>query len=109
MLNLYLFVLNYNEKNKNYMEIINTELNKKIPNYIIKNKTGYDYRNGGMIEELNITVLESIKKHQILMKLQSGNVSIFDKLIIIEEMNIVSNYGNNIINGGLFDDWNEVF
>jgi hypothetical protein len=109
LLNLYLFVLHYNEKGRKYMEI-NTELNKQTLPYMSlnRNKTGYDYRND-IIEELNLTVLESIKKYQILQKLQSNSISIFDKMVIIEKMNKENNYGSNILNGGLFDSWNENF
>lgn len=106
---LYLFVLNYNEKGKKYMEI-NTELNKQTLPYmrVNINKTGYDYRND-LIEESNTTVLECINKYQILLKLQCNSISIFDKMDIIEKMNKENNYGSNILNGGLFDGWNENF
>jgi len=89
---------------------INTELNKQTLPYmrVNINKTGYDYRND-MIEELNLTVLESIKKYQILQKLQCNSISIFDKMDIIEKMNKEKNYASNILNGGLFDSWNENF
>jgi hypothetical protein len=81
---------------------------KKIPDYIsiIKNKSGYDFRNN-TIDEINLDVLKSIKKHEILMILQSSDFSIFEKMNIIEKIDVADKYLYNISKGGLFDDWNE--
>ena len=110
-LNLYLFALNYNENKSNNMELnIDFLKIKKIPEYMykIQNKTGYDFRND-IIDELNNTVLESIQKHQLLLKLQSNKISIFEKIAIIDELDKENNYAPNILNGGLLDDWNDIF
>jgi len=106
-LNLYLFALNYTEKKSNNMELPTI---KKIPRYMykIKNNTGHDFRNDS-IEELNNTVLESIQKHKLLLKLESNNTSIFEKISIIDELDKEYNYGPNILNGGLLDNWNDIF
>jgi hypothetical protein len=82
----------------------------KIPSYmhITKNKTGHDFRIDG-IEEINIDILQSIKTQEILLKLQSDNLSIFEKISIIEELDKENNYGPNILNGGLLDNWNDIF
>jgi hypothetical protein len=110
-LNLYLFALNYSEKKSNNMEV-NVELPtiKKIPAYMhkIKNKTGYDFRNS-TIEQIDTNILQSIKKHETLLKLQSDNLSMFEKIMIIEELDKEKNYMSNIENGGLFDGWNNIF
>ena len=111
LLNLLIFALNYNEKKCNNADMaIDLNKIKKIPNYmgIIKNKTGYDFRNNTG-DEINMDVLKSIKKHEILLKLQSPNISIFEKMTIIEEIDVADSYVYNISKGGLFDDWNEPF
>ena len=105
-INLYLFALNYSEKNTN-----NIELNKiqKLPFYMRKTKkTGYDFRNN-TIEQIDMKILESIKTQEILLKLQSDNLSIFQKILIIEELDKEQNYVPNIKNGGLLDEWNDIF
>lgn len=105
-INLYLFALNYSEKNTN-----NIELNKiqKTPFYMIRiNNAGYDFRNN-TIEQIDMKILESIKTQEILLKLQSDNLSIFQKILIIEELDKEQNYVPNIENGGLLDDWNNIF
>lgn len=111
LLNLYLFALIYSEKKSNNMEV-NIEFNKinKIPLYIdeIKNNTGYDFRND-IIEELNNTVLEYIQKHKLLLLLESNNISIFEKISIIDELDKENIYAPKILNGGLLDDWNDIF
>ena len=110
-LNLYLFALNYSEKKSNNMEA-NTELStiKKIPRYMykIKNKTGYDFR-PDIFEYPNSTVLESIKKHELLTKLQSYDISLIEKISMIEQLDEDKNYLPNILNGGLLDNWNDTF
>lgn len=99
LINLYLFILIHIEKiNKS------TELNVEL----VQNKKGYDLRID-TVEEVNNSVLESIKKHEILMKLQSENISIFEKTLIVEELYNENKYAPNILNGGLIDDWNDIF
>ena len=110
-LNLYLFALNYSEKKSNNVDL-NIDFFKinKIPAYMhkIKNNTGYDFRNDS-IEELNNTVLESIQKHKLILKLESVSTSIFEKIAIIDELDKENNYAPNILNGGLLDSWNDIF
>jgi hypothetical protein len=111
LLNLLIFALNYNEKKCNNVDMaIDLNKIKKIPDYIsiIKNKSGYDFRNNTN-DEINMDVLKSIKKHEILMILQSPDISIFEKMTIIEEIDVADSYLYNISKGGLFDDWNEPF
>jgi hypothetical protein len=107
LINLYLFILIHNEKNNKNTEF-NVELNKKIPNYTIQNKKGYDLR-FDTVEEVNNSVLDSIRKYEIMMKLQSENISIFEKTSIVEELYKENKYVPNILNGGLLDGWNDVF
>jgi len=114
LLNLLIFALNYNEKKHNNAEMA-IDLNKmnkikKIHNYvgIIENKSGYDFRNNA-IDEINMDVLKSIKKHEILMRLQSSDISTFEKMTMIDEIDVSNRYLYNISKGGLFDDWNEPF
>jgi hypothetical protein len=99
LLNLYLFILMNNEKK------YKTEI-KKISTYwgMMQNQTGYDYRN---IKEPKYDLYEYINKHEMLLKLQS-DISVFEKLRIIEEINKCC-YLPNIENGGLRDIWNDVF
>jgi hypothetical protein len=106
LLNLYLFILNYYEIQKKH----NTELQTNIPLYIniIKNRTGYDLRTYSK-EKLNRTILGYIKKKQILMLLESNTTSIFEKSLIIEELEKNNKYVSNIMEGGLYDDWNANF
>lgn len=106
-INLYLFALNYSEKTTNNIE---SNKIKKIPVYMhkIKNKTGYDFRNN-TIEQIDMDILQSIKTHDVLMKLQSDTLSIFEKILIIEEMDKENNYVPNIESGGLLDGWNDIF
>uniref|UniRef100_A0A6C0ESQ9 Uncharacterized protein n=1 Tax=viral metagenome TaxID=1070528 RepID=A0A6C0ESQ9_9ZZZZ len=109
LLNLLIIALNYNEKKCNNADMaIDLNKIKKIPDYIniIKNKSGYDFRNNA-IDEINLDVLKSIKKHEILMTLQSPDISIFEKMNIIEEIDVSDSYLYNISKGGLFDDWNQ--
>ena len=110
-LNLYLFALNYSEKKSKNIDVdIDFLKINKIPAFmhIIKNNTGYDFRNDS-IEELNNTVLESIYKHKLLLKLESVSTSIFEKIAIIDELDKENNYAPNILNGGLLDSWNDIF
>ena len=106
LLNIYLFVLLNNEKTINSNEIVKIN---KIPSYIhiLKRKSGYDFRND-LYEEPNVGVLNNIQKHEILMKLES-DISIFEKILIIEKFDKTLNYAHNIANGGLLDRWNDVF
>jgi hypothetical protein len=97
LINLYLFILIHNEKNNKSTEF-NVELNKK----------GYDLR-FDTVEEVNNSVLDSIRKYEIMMKLQSENISIFEKTSIVEELYKENKYVPNISNGGLLDGWNDVF
>ena len=109
--NLLIFALNYNEQKINNMDMaIDFYKINKIPSYmhITKNKTGYDFRIDS-IEELNNTVLEYLQKHKLLLKLESNKISIFEKISIIEELDKENNYGPNILNGGLLDNWNDIF
>lgn len=104
--NLYLFALNYSEKNTNNTELKKT---KKLPFYMRKTKkTGHDFRNN-TIEQIDMDILDSIKTQEILLKLQSDNLSIFQKILIIEELDKEQNYVPNIENGGLLDGWNDIF
>ena len=41
------------------------------------------------------------------MILQSSDFSIFEKMNIIEKIDVADKYLYNISKGGLFDDWNE--
>jgi hypothetical protein len=111
LFNLLIFALNYNEKKINNMDMaIDFYKINKIPAYmnIEKNSSGYDFRIDS-IEELNNTILDSIQKYELLLKLESDKISIFEKISIIEELDKENNYGPNILNGGLLDNWNDVF
>jgi len=111
LFNLLVFALNYNEKKFNNIDMsIDFYKINKIPAYmnIKRNSSGYDFRIDS-IEELNNTVLDSIRKHELLLKLESNKISIFEKMSIIDELDKENNYGPNILNGGLLDNWNDIF
>jgi len=111
LFNLLIFALNYNENKINNIDMaIDFYKINKIPAYmhIEKNSSGYDFRIDS-IEELNNTILDSIQKYELLLKLESDKISIFEKISIIEELDKENNYGPNILNGGLLDNWNDVF
>jgi hypothetical protein len=73
---------------------------------MIKNRTGYDLRSYSN-EKLNRTILGYIKKQQILLLLESNTTSILEKSLIIKEFEKNNKYVPNIMQGGLYDDWNE--
>jgi len=111
LFNLLIIALNYNEKKINNMDMaIDFYKINKIPSYMHmkNNNTGYDFRNDS-IEEIDIDILQSIKTQEILLKLESNKISVFEKILIIDELDKENNYGPNILNGGLLDNWNDVF
>lgn len=54
-----------------------------------------------------LKILENIKKKKILNTLENKNISIYDKLSLIQDNNIIeTSYSVNILSGGLMDDYN---
>jgi hypothetical protein len=90
--------------------IINTELTvKKNISILKKNQTdGKDHRFLDKKEYPIENIRKKAYKYSQLEKLQNPKLSLFEKMIIIEQIekdNDDSEYVPNIQNGGLFKDW----
>ena len=91
----YNFSNNFNEKLNQHSINIENEVDSK----------GMDER--PFVDNTNLDLISiNIHKKRILDSLLSPNVSSFHKSKIINEYDILKNEDNNILNGGLLDDFN---
>jgi hypothetical protein len=91
--------------------ITKTELSvKKIISILKKNQTdGNDHRVLDKTEYPIENIIKNAYKYKLFEHLQNPKISLFEKLIIIEQIETDSDsdskYLTNICNGGLFKDW----
>ena len=54
-----------------------------------------------------LKIFDNIKKKKILNTLENKNISVYDKLSLIQDNNLIeTSYSVNILSGGLMDDYN---
>jgi hypothetical protein len=98
--------------NLNYANELNNKSKNEKEKYILTNINSRNYGNDNRnkTDDNNITVYNiklNYYKKNLLDSLENKNISINNKLVLIEYYNNIFNekYTNNISAGGLFNDW----
>jgi len=86
----------------------NTEIYKFLDGEAGTKLEGYDTRNNLIDNDEEIFKINKyLEMKQILKTLENDKVGILDKLTIIKNYDLLEdNIGNNLLEGGLLDDWN---
>lgn len=100
-----------NNDYSNELQIKSKNEKKNVLIYSNNTNNGFDSRNRTNNNDDNITIYKikiNYYKKNLLDNLENNNISINNKLALIEYHNYIfyeKIYTNNISSGGLFDDW----